>query len=432
MFSDIHMLSLMYAGDMCYWMWSLSNTTLTAGAPPTSQSLQPRAQSSGDQSNTSDHASLATPTTQEQPAGNVASETKNSEAQSMDKVTSTASSISSTNPVQSNTVSDGDGCEQVTSPAANTATLQDTDHQITEKKVCQSTAVSSEVSVSTSNSTTENEVIVPSTSANGSSVELVKSRSEPTVEPQKELNMDSQTQPTVTPQAEPSLDPQTQPTVTPQAGPTMDFQTQPTVTPQAEPSLDPQTQPTVTPQAEPTMDFQTQPTVTPQAGPTMDFQTQPTVTPQAEPTMDPQAQPTVTPQAGPTMDPQTQLTLAPQTMATATPVATAVEKAASLLESMALESTSSAKAFTNSVNSKAEGGAARKPHPPYNLYHLMHHTHSYAAESRWKEDFDPVKQGTELLSKYIETSRGPLKGLGWDYSRAVSLLVQFKKASKAK
>lgn len=116
----------------------------------------------------------------------------------------------------------------------------------------------------------------------------------------------------------------------------------------------------------------------------------------------------------------------PQTKTTPIVVTTPLEKTVSMMESMNLGPSS-----IPVIVSKERGGASQ-PHPPrYDLYHVIHHTCGRGAESRWKAEFNPMKQGTELLSKYIDTARGPLKGLGWDYSRAVGLMVKFKKGEAA-
>ena len=47
---------------------------------------------------------------------------------------------------------------------------------------------------------------------------------------------------------------------------------------------------------------------------------------------------------------------------------------------------------------------------------------------QWCE-FSPVTTGQELLGKYIEIARGPLKHQNWSYTRAVQLAVQLRKAS---
>ena len=49
--------------------------------------------------------------------------------------------------------------------------------------------------------------------------------------------------------------------------------------------------------------------------------------------------------------------------------------------------------------------------------------------SEWNSKFDPLKRGQELLSKFIEVARGPLKPQGWKYDRAVQLLVTMKKSA---
>lgn len=47
---------------------------------------------------------------------------------------------------------------------------------------------------------------------------------------------------------------------------------------------------------------------------------------------------------------------------------------------------------------------------------------------QWCE-FSPVTTGQELLGKYIEMARGPLKHQNWSYTRAVQLAVQLRRAS---
>ncbi len=71
------------------------------------------------------------------------------------------------------------------------------------------------------------------------------------------------------------------------------------------------------------------------------------------------------------------------------------------------------------------------PQAALDLYHVMWHTCGEEGVSRWLSDFDPHKCGLEMLSKYIDAARGPLKGQGWEYSRAVKLMVQLKRAAAA-
>ena len=63
------------------------------------------------------------------------------------------------------------------------------------------------------------------------------------------------------------------------------------------------------------------------------------------------------------------------------------------------------------------------------LYNVMLHTRGQSVVDSWKKDFDSLKHGVEMLSKYINVARGPLKKHGWNYSKAVELMVKLKKAS---
>ena len=62
------------------------------------------------------------------------------------------------------------------------------------------------------------------------------------------------------------------------------------------------------------------------------------------------------------------------------------------------------------------------------LYSVMERCQGAEAVENWKSRFDPLKRGQELLSKFVEVARGPLKTQGWNYGRAVQLLVAMKKA----
>ena len=62
------------------------------------------------------------------------------------------------------------------------------------------------------------------------------------------------------------------------------------------------------------------------------------------------------------------------------------------------------------------------------LYCVMEHCQGVEAVENWKSKFNPLKRGQELLSKFVEVARGPLKAQGWNYGRAVQLLVAMRKA----
>ena len=65
------------------------------------------------------------------------------------------------------------------------------------------------------------------------------------------------------------------------------------------------------------------------------------------------------------------------------------------------------------------------------LYSVMEHCCGEGVVQDWNSRFDPLKRGQELLSKYIEVARGPLKAQEWKYERAVQLLVAMKKSAHA-
>ena len=65
------------------------------------------------------------------------------------------------------------------------------------------------------------------------------------------------------------------------------------------------------------------------------------------------------------------------------------------------------------------------------LFCVMEHSQGAEFVKQWVSDFDPQKNGRELLSKYIDVARGPLKAQGWNYDRAVQLLVQLRIAARA-
>ena len=45
-------------------------------------------------------------------------------------------------------------------------------------------------------------------------------------------------------------------------------------------------------------------------------------------------------------------------------------------------------------------------------------------------EFSPTARGREILGRYIEMARGPLKEQNWSYARAVQLMVQLKRAAR--
>ena len=62
------------------------------------------------------------------------------------------------------------------------------------------------------------------------------------------------------------------------------------------------------------------------------------------------------------------------------------------------------------------------------LFCVMENCQGRVAVENWRSKFNPLKRGQELLSKFVEVARGPLKTQGWKYGRAVQLLVTMKKA----
>ena len=86
----------------------------------------------------------------------------------------------------------------------------------------------------------------------------------------------------------------------------------------------------------------------------------------------------------------------------------------------------------HTADNEASGGRNSEIDPSLlDFYHVMRHTHGKEHVTRWKSEFDPIKQGQEVLSKYIGAARGPLKNHGWNYSRAVELIVKLKRAEAA-
>ena len=63
----------------------------------------------------------------------------------------------------------------------------------------------------------------------------------------------------------------------------------------------------------------------------------------------------------------------------------------------------------------------------FDLYTVLCHSQGEGAVSEWLRRFDTLEYGLKVLSKYINVARGPLKGTGWDYSRAVKLMLDMKR-----
>ena len=66
------------------------------------------------------------------------------------------------------------------------------------------------------------------------------------------------------------------------------------------------------------------------------------------------------------------------------------------------------------------------------LFNVMLHTKGPSRVASWRAEFNAVRMGTEMLSKYINVARGPLKQHGWSYSKAVDLIIKLKKCSGQK
>lgn len=69
----------------------------------------------------------------------------------------------------------------------------------------------------------------------------------------------------------------------------------------------------------------------------------------------------------------------------------------------------------------AGGGSA-----PSGVFGLMGEMSGLDFVKKWRDEFDPVKLGTDCLSKYIDAARGPLKFQQWNYDRAIQLLIKLK------
>ena len=65
------------------------------------------------------------------------------------------------------------------------------------------------------------------------------------------------------------------------------------------------------------------------------------------------------------------------------------------------------------------------------LFCVMEHCVGSEAVENWRRKFNPLEKGQELLSEFVEVARGPLKAQGWNYARAVQLLVTMRKAGAA-
>ena len=117
-----------------------------------------------------------------------------------------------------------------------------------------------------------------------------------------------------------------------------------------------------------------------------------------------------------------------------TPSLEPVETISKKLEGVELDSTRTLETVASSLQeatppSQASASTRTLQHTPLDLYHVIIHTCEEGSVSRWLSEFDPHKCGLEMLAKYIDTARGPLKGQGWEYARAVKLLVMMKKAA---
>ena len=75
------------------------------------------------------------------------------------------------------------------------------------------------------------------------------------------------------------------------------------------------------------------------------------------------------------------------------------------------------------------GGGEGVGREDVSLYHVMLHTQGLSLVDAWKSDFNSLRHGVEMLSKYISVARGPLKDHGWNYSKAVELMVKLRKAT---
>lgn len=67
----------------------------------------------------------------------------------------------------------------------------------------------------------------------------------------------------------------------------------------------------------------------------------------------------------------------------------------------------------------------------HSLFCVMENSQGIEFVKDWLLNFNPHKTGEDVLAKYIEVARGPLKPHGWKYDRAVQLLVSLKKATQS-
>lgn len=76
------------------------------------------------------------------------------------------------------------------------------------------------------------------------------------------------------------------------------------------------------------------------------------------------------------------------------------------------------------------GSCPPRDTPVDSLYLLMRHLQGDVFVRRWRSEFNAILLAQEFLSKYLETARGALKDQGWNYDRAVQLLVKLKRAKR--
>ena len=98
------------------------------------------------------------------------------------------------------------------------------------------------------------------------------------------------------------------------------------------------------------------------------------------------------------------------------------------LKNISLETGEHCEAVVTNTCSHCSGEASTSRRQ---LFSVMEHCCGGGVVEDWNGKFDPLKRGQELLSKYIEVARGPLKAQEWKYERAVQLLVAMKKAAHA-
>lgn len=176
------------------------------------------------------------------------------------------------------------------------------------------------VSISSSSSPTDYQLLTTATDSKGSDYEIKFYVDDPpelvhsheyyeTAEPSKSPTAS----PVSSPSASPSSSPSTSPSASPSAHPTSAPSSSPTTSPSASPSVPPTSAPSRSPVVPPTRS----PTRTPVSSPTHRFE--PSAAPSASPSAAPTASPTVSPTAVPSSSPSSAPSAAPSTPPTATP-----------------------------------------------------------------------------------------------------------------